>query len=204
VAANGGRSALLALLVEPAGTLVPDGTVVFFFTNLGTVDAQAKTRDGVARATFVADSRSGTASVTAFSGGNTATTTTSTTATADLAGSTISQTVSITVGSALPANLTLTANPPRITNPRNSDITANVFDESGNPVANVPVIFSVATAGLLQERLDSGGQPVFTDTNGQARDVLRTSQNQADPVKVVTVTGTLPTAKANSVPVQIN
>jgi hypothetical protein len=35
VIANGGVSAVTAILVEPAGTFVPDGTEVFFFTNLG-------------------------------------------------------------------------------------------------------------------------------------------------------------------------
>ena len=69
VAANGGRSLVTAILVEPAGTFVPDGTEVFLVTNLGQIEASAKTVNGVARAWFVADSRSGRATVTAISGG---------------------------------------------------------------------------------------------------------------------------------------
>ncbi len=59
--ANGGISVLSAILVEPAGTFVPDGTEVFFFTNLGRVDEVGKTRNGVARVNFVSDARSGSA-----------------------------------------------------------------------------------------------------------------------------------------------
>jgi len=226
VAANGGTSAITAVLVEPAGTFVPDGTEVFFLTNLGHIEAEAKTKDGQAHATFVSDSRSGTATITAFSGGAATTPssapspsptptpaaigTKGVSAAASsgpvvLAGTNTEQ-IKVTVGSALPVTVTVTADPPRITSPRNSLITANVFDGVGNPVANVPVIFSVALAstGLLQEALDSGGQPRYTDTNGQARDTLRTSQNRADAQKKVTVTATLPAGQDGQVSVFIN
>src|SRR5262249_34829172 len=55
VIANGGTSVVTAILVEPAGTFVPNGTEVFFFTNLGRVDASGKTVNGVARVNFVSD-----------------------------------------------------------------------------------------------------------------------------------------------------
>ena len=59
-----------AFVVEEAGTLVHDGTVVTFSATLGNVDPrEAKTSDGVARATFTAGSTAGTARVVAFSGG---------------------------------------------------------------------------------------------------------------------------------------
>lgn len=58
-----------ALVVEEAGTLVHDGTVVRFFATLGSVDpVQVKTRDGVATTTFTAGSTIGTAQITATSG----------------------------------------------------------------------------------------------------------------------------------------
>ena len=59
VIANGGVSVVTAILVEPVGTFVPDGTEVFFFTDLGRVDSSGKTVNGVARVNFVADARSG-------------------------------------------------------------------------------------------------------------------------------------------------
>ncbi len=102
----------------------------------------------------------------------------------------------------------MTANPPRITEPRNTELTANVYDKVGNPVVNVPVIFTISavpSGRLLQESLDSGSQPRFTDTNGQARDTLRTSQNRADAQKVVTITASVPVGASDAtVDVAIN
>ena len=175
--ANGGVSVVTAILVEPAGTFVPDGTEVFFFTNLGRVDACGKTMNGVARVNFVADARSGKATVTAISGGpaprlrrrrgdperrhrerrrrhgrcgrgrrqrrrgqNSAT-------------------VEISIGSTLPTRVQVAANPQRITSPRQSTITATVFDQFGNPVQNVPVAFSLS-GSLIEETLASGGAPI--------------------------------------------
>ena len=68
VIANGGISVVTAVVTEPAGTFVPDGTEVFFFTNLGRIDQTGKTVRGIARVNFVSDSRSGHATVTAISG----------------------------------------------------------------------------------------------------------------------------------------
>ena len=65
----GGSTELVAVVVEEAGTPVHDGTVVRFTTTLGRVEPEeAKTRDGVARATFSAGGTPGTAKVTASSG----------------------------------------------------------------------------------------------------------------------------------------
>jgi hypothetical protein len=224
VPANGGISAVTVIVVEPAGTFVPDGTVVFFLTDLGRIDAQGKTKDGFVRVSFVSDSRSGTAHVTAFSGGTApapapSATPTPASVTASnsarisassgppvVAAEPISAMVPITIGSALPADVVVTASPQRITEPRHCAITANVYDANGNPVFNVPVIFrvSVSGAGLQQEELDSGGQPRYTDTNGQARDTLRTRQNRADPQKRVVVEAIVPGAVDGDVDVFIN
>jgi hypothetical protein len=225
VPANGGVSAVTAIVVEPAGTFVPDGTVVFFLTDLGRIDAQGKTKDGFVRVSFVSDSRSGTAHVTAFSGGTApapapSATPTPASVTASnaarisassgppvVAAEPISAMVPITIGSALPEDIVVTASPQRITEPRHTEITANVYDGDGNPVFNVPVIFRVVSStGLHQEELDSGGQPRYTDTNGQARDTLRTRQNRADPQKEVTVEALVPglTSVSGDVDVFIN
>ena len=72
IAANGGVSVISALVIEPAGTVVADGTVVQFFTNLGDIDEQGKTNDGVVRVNLRANGRSGVATITAFSGGDAA------------------------------------------------------------------------------------------------------------------------------------
>ncbi len=238
IPANGGVSVITVTVLEQSGTPPPNGTVVFFFTNLGHIDSEAKTKDGVVRVNLVSDSRSGTATVNAVSGG-TATppsaaptagpTTTSTTmadrlsfglAVANAAGSNSAK-IDVKIGNTQVDHVILTADPQRITSPRSSRITANVFDVDGNPVANVPVIFSL-TAGTvtppsptpttmaagvrafaLEETLDSGGTPQFTDTNGQAFDTLRTRAPQT-PAKTVTVTATTANAKTKDVVVSIN
>jgi hypothetical protein len=186
IVANGGVSVISAFVVEPAGTPVPDGTVVFFFTTLGRIDSQGKTVDGVARVNLVADSRSGTAKVTA--------------ATANV----VSDAQEVVIGSAQPHHVLVSASPQRITTQRQSAITANVFDANGNPVQNVPVFFSLVSDPVVEETLDSGGSPQFTDSNGQAFDTLRTKAPVRGTQKTVTVTATTATGEAGTVTVFVD
>lgn len=174
IPAFGGRAVISALVIEPAGTPVPDGTVVQFFTSLGQIEEQGKTNDGVARVALTADSRSGLATVTAVSGG----------------GAEQTASVEVGIGSALPRTILVTADPSRITESRSTHVTANVFDENGNPVANVPVIFTVEVSPST-EVMDSQGRPQFTDSNGRVSDVMRTRRqsNGTATVKVQAVTG---------------
>ena len=68
--AFGGTTEVSAYLVEEAGTLVQDGTVVRFSATLGRLDPEeSKTRNGVARTTFTAGPTAGTAQIFAESGG---------------------------------------------------------------------------------------------------------------------------------------
>jgi hypothetical protein len=201
VVANGGTSVVTALLTEPAGTLVPDGTVVFFFTTLGYIEPEGKTRNGVAKVNFVADSRSGIATVTAYSGGPAP-------AASPSAGSDTPATgignasIAITIGSANPKKVVVTANPSVLSTSREALITANVFDGYGNPVQNVPVIFSVGS-DTLQMSLDSGGAPRYTDSNGQAFDTLTTKTANGTQTAKVTVTATTPAPDASAESVDI-
>jgi len=228
VIANGGVSVVTAILVEPAGTFVPDGTEVFFFTNLGRVDASGKTVNGVARVNFVSDSRSGKATVVGVSGGPAPAPSASPTATpaagtgvtasdartpvgaldVSAAGGENFATVDISIGSALPARVQVTASPEVLANARSATIVANVFDQFGNPVQNVPVIFSItATAPAtapLQEILESGGAPRYTDANGQAFDTLRTKAPTGTTQKAVTVTATTANGQTADVTVTVN
>ena len=210
VIANGGVSVVTAILVEPAGTFVPDGTEVFFFTNLGRVDASGKTRNGVARVNFVSDARSGRATVVAVSGGPAPAPAPSATPAGSILGSSNSASASsvggtapafgaseiaaadnsaqvqITVGSALPSRVVVTADPPHVSFGRPSTLRATVFDANGNPVQNVPVAFSVTGA---TERVESGGAFLYTNSNGEVTDVLR-SNAAAGTAGTVTVTAT--------------
>ena len=205
IPSNGGVSVITALVVEPAGTVVADGTVVQFFTNLGDIDEQGKTNDGVARVNLRANGRSGVATVTAFSGGDaapapspSATATPGTgavpvSAAAGTASSAASDKTEVTIGTAGAASVFANADPPQITNARGSTlIRATVFDSAGNPLPGVPVFFSVAaTAGSGAYLLDSGGRPIFTDSNGQAFDNLRV-RNISIGANEATVTVSVP------------
>jgi hypothetical protein len=198
IPAHGGISIISALVIEPAGTPVPDGTVVQFFTNLGSIDEQGKTNDGVARVNLVSDARSGTAHVVATSGGGAAPapTPSGSPSPPTTTGGSGTGSVDVTVGSETPTRVLLTANPSRITSDsRSTHIAAMVFDAHGNPVANVPVIFTVAPPSsdpLAYEFMDSEGRPVFTDNNGRAEDVMRTRYPRDAAQRDVTVTATVP------------
>jgi hypothetical protein len=114
-----------------------------------------------------------------------------------------SDTVPITIGSALPALVLVSADPQRITSPRNSRITATVFDPVGNPVQNVPVSFSLDSPIAVEERLDSGGALLYTNSNGQVFDVLRSQAPFGLGPKTVVVTATTATDVKGSVTVFI-
>jgi hypothetical protein len=107
----------------------------------------------VARVNFVSDSRSGLAEILAFSG--------------DAQGD-----GEVTVGNANVARILLRAEPPRITVSNSTHVIATVFDARGNPVPNVPVFFRVQEDPFT-EFFDRQG-PVFTNTNGEAENVMRT------------------------------
>jgi hypothetical protein len=244
VPANGGRSVVTALVVEPAGTLVPDGTQVLFLTDLGTIDERGETVDGVARVYFVSDARSGTATVTAMSGGPAVTPSASPSASpaagtipsvglrasavsapvaAAAANSTGQAQITIEVGAKLPTRVVVGADPQRITSPRWATIVANVYDDSGNPVQNVPVIFKIdsvtdgtttttttttttvsVTASSLEESLESGGAPRYTDSSGQAFDTLYTTAPSGGIQKLVVVSATTSNGVTGQVTVAID
>lgn len=144
---------IIATVTEQAGTPVQNGTLISFTTSLGRIDpAEARTHNGKATARLVADGRSGTAVVTAFSGG------------AERAE------LEIPVGAAVIEAVVLTANPSSVGAPGGVvQLTAAVRDASGDPVRGIPVSFST-TAGTL------GATTVTTDQNGEARTTLTTNR----------------------------
>lgn len=193
ISSNGGVSVISVLVIEPAGTPVPDGTVVQFFTDLGDIPEQGKTNDGVVRVNLRATGRSGEANITAFSGGGNAPTPTpsptptpgSGTETVFLAAAGNTATAKVTIGTVGANSVLVTADPSRITNSRSTQITATVFDATGNPLPGAPVYFDVDPAlGGATNYMDSGGQARFTDSNGQAFDVMRTRNTVAGTATV--------------------
>jgi Bacterial Ig-like domain (group 1)/PKD domain len=144
---------LIATVTEAPGTPVQNGTVVTFTTTLGRIEPpEARTTNGRATVRLLADGRSGTATVTALSGGATA------------------GELEIPVGAAAADNLVLRAEPNFVgASGGTVQLIATVRDEAGNGVAGAPVTFS-ATAG----RLSSGS--VTTTGNGEATASLTTDR----------------------------
>lgn len=224
IPAHGGVSVISVLVVEPTGTVVPDGTVVQFFTTLGRIDEQGRTNDGVARVNLLATGLSGPAAVTAVSGGEGPPSPSSTTPGPTTPGSTTttlrpqeqgrnpplgaaqgvgSVSVTVAIGNGLPSRIVLTAEPTRITAQRASLIRAIVLDENGNPVASVPVFFMLRVP-TATERLAGGGRPAFTDTSGVAEDVLSTTAAATAPPRVVIVQAIAPDGTTAEVGVAVN
>jgi hypothetical protein len=144
---------IIATVTEQAGTPVQNGTVVTFTTSLGRIDpVEARTHNGKATARLIADGRSGTAVVTAFSGG------------AEQAE------LEIPIGAAVASTVILTANPSSVgASGGTVQLTAAVRDEGGDPVRGVLVTFAT-TAGTLS------ATSATTDQNGEARTTLTTTR----------------------------
>jgi hypothetical protein len=216
VPAFGGVSIITAVVTESIGTPVADGTVVQFFTDLGQVEERGKTTDGVARVKFVSDSRSGTAHIIGFSGGGaapaasatssasatgTATVTPTARPTVSLMGIAFADTsagatgsVDVKVGAILVKTILVSANPQRIVfEPRQSQIVATALDGDGNPIANIPLFFTLKEEGNASglpryEWMESGSSPVYTDNNGRAYNTLYTRAGVTLPPRKIDVT----------------
>jgi hypothetical protein len=145
---------LIAPVTEAPGTPVQNGTVVTFTTTLGRIEPpEARTTNGRVTVRLLGDGRSGTATVTALSGGAT------------------KGELEIPVGAAAAANLVLRAEPNFVGALGGTvQLIATVRDEAGNGIAGAPVTFST-TAG----RLSSGS--ATTNGNGEATASLTTDRS---------------------------
>jgi PKD repeat protein len=151
---------VVASVIESAGTPVQNGTLVTFTATLGRMDpAEARTENGKVTVKFVAGNQSGTATVTALSGGATSGGTDT---------STLGAKLDLTVGGAAADSIAVRAEPASVPQTGGSvTITAQVRDASGNALPGVPVTFST-TAGSLQS------SSVITNSNGEASTTLTT------------------------------
>ena len=134
-----------------AGTPVHNGTLVTFTTSLGRVEpAEARTVNGRVTVSLVADGRSGTAIVTAFSGSAT-------------------EKVEVLIGAAAAERVSVTASPTSVpANGGTATIVARVEDKNGNALFGVPVTFTT-DAGTLS------AQSVLSNENGFATTLLSTT-----------------------------
>jgi hypothetical protein len=152
-----GSVQIAAQVLEPAGTPPHTGTHLSFLTSLGTIEPSEVETDinGRATVTFNAGGVSGTATISASSGG----------ASTGTAGA-----IKIAIGAAAVGRIAVSANPGTVpASGGTSTITASVQDSSGNPLGAVPVSFST-DAGALSSAL------VTTDSSGNAATTLNTNK----------------------------
>jgi hypothetical protein len=136
-----------------AGTPVQNGTVVSFTTTIGRIEpSEARTSNGQVRVRFISSGQSGTATVTAFSGGASG------------------KLENLRVGSAAAERLIVTATPQTL-GPAGgtATISARVEDVAGSGVPGVSVSFSTDN-GLLSS------SSATTDETGVARVTVTTSR----------------------------
>jgi len=165
---GGDTSVITIIIVRGDGYPVPDGTVVYLTTTLGTIDGRVTTTKGVAYSVFTSGIEVGIADITVQSG------------VVGTAGP-----LTIQIGAAI-ASISLTATPASIIFEEGAtcSITGVVFDENAQPIANATVTFSTDAGSL-----DSAGRIVLTNENGEVFDALRLSSWDKD-VDTVTVTAT--------------
>lgn len=136
-----------------AGTPVQNGTLVSFTTNIGRIEpTEARTENGQVRVKFFGNGQSGTATISAFSGGASG------------------KFENLLVGSAAAERVLLSASPQTL-GPAGgtAQVTARVEDVAGSAVVGVPVTFST-DAGQLS------ATSVPTDESGVARTSLTTTR----------------------------
>jgi len=151
---NGGESTITVILSNPDGSPVPDGTAVYLTSTLGTITERAETVGSRLNEILVSGSQPGTATVTARSGT-----------------SEISAAVDVTIGTTL-ESIVVSANPASLPpDGGKSTITAVAYGKNFETLANVAITFST-DAG----EMESKGAPIRTNSKGEARDTLTTSE----------------------------
>jgi Big-like domain-containing protein/PKD domain-containing protein len=140
-----------------AGTPVQNGTLVSFTTTIGRIEpSEARTSNGQVRVRFFAGNQSGTATITAFSGGASG------------------KLENLKVGAAAVERVLLSASPQTLPpSGGTSTITARVEDASGLGLSGVPVTFTTDNGSL-------NPPTATTDANG----VATTSLNAPRTAKV--------------------
>ena len=140
-----------------AGTPVQNGTLVSFTTTIGRIEpSEARTSNGQVRVRFISGTQSGTATITAFSGGASG------------------KLENLKVGTAAVERVILSANPQTLApGGGNSTISALVQDVSGAGLAGVPVTFTTDNGSL-------NPATAITDASGVATTTLNTPR----PAKV--------------------
>jgi len=161
-----GSTDIIAQVLEAGGTPPQDGTLIIFTTTLGSIQpSEAETRGGRVTVKFVAGTQSGTATITASSGG---------------ASASGNNAIKIAIGAAAVGKVTADANPATVSASGGvTTITSFVFDINGNPLPGVPVTFAT-DAGTIAPSVvvsDNDGRAVATLTTNKTAKVTATAGN---------------------------
>ena len=149
------------------GTPVQNGTLISFTTSIGHIEpAEARTHNGQVNVTLFTEGQSGTATITAYSGG--ASTTNN----------------DIKVGTAAVKTLTVITTPQTIAaNGGTASVTASALDESGNKMSGVPVNFTTDKGSISPSTAN-------TDGSGNATVTLTTTSTAKVTASAGTISGT--------------
>jgi len=145
--AIGGSGSGAAIGSIGAGTPVQNGTVVTFTTSLGRIEpSDARTHNGQASVRLITGNTSGSAVITAFSGG-------------------ASRSITLKVGTAAAGRVILTTTPQALgANGGSVTVQALVTDEGGGPLGGVPVTFSTDKGSISPSTAATDGSGVATAT----------------------------------------
>src|SRR5215813_9162248 len=148
---TGGGTAATPTSRAGAGTPVQNGTVITFTTTLGRIEpSDARTHNGQVTVKLITGGASGTANVTAFSGG-------------------ASASIPLKVGTAGVGRVVVTATPQVLGSAGGTaTVLATVTDADGGVIGGVPVTFSSDSGSVVPAT-------AFTDSNGVATASLTTS-----------------------------
>jgi hypothetical protein len=155
------------------GGPLPNGTQIYFTTNVGQIEERVEMVDGIAKGYLRSNGRAGNATVVARSGSGIE---------AELANP-------VLIGNAEGINIVVTANPATVEGPDfTSTIVATVFDNDNNRLPGVPLIFSTSAGSLASQ-----GSVLITNELGQATDRLTLMNESSATVTVFSgsVSGTV-------------
>jgi PKD repeat protein len=155
--AIGGQAVVKVVGFKASGTPLPNGTNIYFSTDLGTIESVKETVDGVAEAIFhSSDNRSGVATITVTSGN----------------AETTPDPVTITIGSSSLNSLSMSADPSSLPEGGGTvNLRVVAYDADLNPLPGIPVVLNT-DAG----ELDSKGSILTTNSGGVVEDRLKTTK----------------------------
>jgi adhesin/invasin len=150
------------------GTAVQNGTLVTFTTTLGRIEpSEARTHNGQVTVKFITDGSSGTATITAYSGGASA-----------------SKDLAIGTAAVPTGGISVTSTPQSLGAAGGSaQVSATVTDAGGNPLRGIPVTFSTDKGSMSPSTATS-------DASGVATSTLTTNATSVVTARAGVATGT--------------